>query len=117
MASKAARDDIISFFDNLFARRFSDAERALEAVKEKSFGNTEFKEGYTKALEGLLQSYRSGDERDFLIRAPFDKKSMGRYKKEFREFIKDGIHAPFDIGFFMAWSDLLQYRLDSEKDG
>jgi len=117
VASKAARDEIVTFFENLFTRRFSEAEKALEAIKEKRFGNTEFKEGYVKALEGLLLSYRSGDDRDFLNRAPFDTKSMERYKREFKAFIKDGIHAPFDIGYFMAWSDLVQYRLDTGKRG
>ena len=87
----------------------------LKVVREKRFGNTEFKEGYVKALEGLLLSYRSGDERDFLNRAPFDRKSMQRYKKEFRAFVRDGVHSPFDVGYFMAWSDLVQYRLDTKK--
>lgn len=117
MSSKSSRDDIITFFEGLFSRRFSDAEKALKVVRERRFGNTEFKEGYVKALEGLLLSYRSGDERDFLNRAPFDRKSMQRYKKEFRAFVRDGVHSPFDVGYFMAWSDLVQYRLDTEKKG
>jgi hypothetical protein len=116
MASKSTRNEVIAFFETLFARRFSDAERAIEAMKEKKIGDVEFKEGYVNALEGLLLSYRSGDERDFLNRAPFDKKSMARYKKEFTGFVRDGVRSPFDIGFFMAWSDLLQYRLYSEKE-
>ena len=115
MSSKTSRDDVITFFENLFARRFADAEKAIEVVREKRFGDTEFKEGYVKAMEGLLLSYRSGDERDFLNRAPFDRKSMQRYKKEFRAFVGDGVRSPFDVGYFMAWSDLIQYRLDTEK--
>jgi len=117
MSSKTGRDDIITFFDYLFARRFSDAERAIEVVREKRFGDTEFKDGYVKALEGLLLSSRSGDERDFMNRAPFDKKSMERYKKEFRSFVRNGVHSPFDIGFFLAWSDLVQYRINTIKEG
>lgn len=115
MASKAARDDIITFFENLFSRRFSDAEKAIGAIRERRFGNSEFKDGYVKALEGLLMSFRSGDERDFLNRAPFDAKSMRRYSKELRDFLKSGVRSPFDVGYFMAWSDLLQYRLENDK--
>ena len=107
MSSKTSRDDIITFFDSLSARRFAEAEKAIEVVREKRFGDTEFKEGYVKALEGLLLSSRSGDERDFLNRAPFDRKSMQRYKKEFRAFFGDGVRSPFDVGYFMAWSDMI----------
>lgn len=116
MSSKAARDEIVAFFENLSSRRFSEAEKAIEAVRERRFGNNEFKEGYVKALEGLLISCKSGDERDFLNRAPFDSRSMKRYRKQFRDFLKKGINSPFDIGYFMAWSDLVQYRLDNEKE-
>jgi hypothetical protein len=105
----------MTFFDNIFERKFSDAERDLKVVKENRFGDADFKEGYVKAMEGLLLSYRSGDERDFLTRAPFDKKSMDRYKKEFRSFLRNGVHSPFDVGFFLAWSDLIQYRLNAKK--
>ncbi len=115
MASKKARDDIIVFFENLLARRFSDAARAIEVIREKRFGKTEFKEGYINALEGLLISSRSGDERDFLNRASFDISSMKTYKKEFRSIVRNGINSPFDMGFFSAWSDLVQYRLNMEK--
>jgi hypothetical protein len=111
MSSKKSKNDKMTFFGNLFGRRFSEAEKALGVVKENSFGNADFKEGYVNALEGLLLSYRSGDERDFLNRAPFDKKSMQKYKKE------NGVHSPFDVGFFLAWSDLVQYRLNTEKKG
>jgi len=83
-------------------RRFTDASRALKELKKKSFGDPEFGEGYLKGLEGLLLSARTGDERDFLNRAPFDPQSMKRYKKEFSEFVKNGVHSPFDVGFFLC---------------
>ena len=115
MASKKAKDDVIAFFDNLEGRRFSDASRALQALKKKKLGDPEFREGYVKGLEGLLLSARTGDERDFLNRAPFDTTSMMRYKNEFSEFVKNGVRSPFDVGFFLAWSDMVQYRLKPGK--
>ena len=116
MASKKARDDVITFFENLGERRFRDASRALKVLKKKSFGDPEFREGYLKGLDGLLLSARTGDERDFLNRAPFDPQSMKRYKKEFSEFVKNGIRSPFDVGFFLAWLDMVQYRLKPGKN-
>lgn len=115
MSSKKTKADIISFFENLFERRFSEAEKNLTSVREKDLGNPEFKEGYLNALEGLLVSYRSGDERDFLNKAESDVKSMNGYRKQFRDLVKDGVHSQFDVGYFMAWSDLIQYRLDTKK--
>lgn len=117
MASKTARGDIINFFKSVLERRFSDAERAINAVREKQFGNDEFKAGYLNALEGILLSLRSGDVRDFLNKAPFDAKSMERYKREFGAFVREGVHTPFDTGYFSAWSDFTHYRRNMEKKG
>lgn len=115
MASKKTRGDVIDFFESLLARRFSDASRALKSIKEKRQGDTEFKEGYVNALEGLVLSFRTGDERDFLNRVHLDTDSMRMYRKKFRAFIRNGVRSPFDIGFFSAWSDLMQYRLNTER--
>lgn len=116
MASKRTRDDVITFFESLTARRFSDAGKALKDLREKKFGNKEFKDGYIMALEGLLLSSRTGDDRDFYNRAEFEtQKALNNYKKEFRSFVKEGVNTPYDIGFFQAWSDLVQYRSDNRK--
>ncbi len=115
MASKKTRDDVITFFESLTARRFSDAGKTLKELRGKNFGNKEFKDGYVMALEGLLLSSRTGDDRDFYNRADFETKSLNKYKKEFRSFARDGVRSPYDAGFFQAWSDLVQYRSDNQK--
>jgi len=117
MASRTARGDIIAFFKSVLERRFSDAERAMNAVREKRFGNSEFKAGYLNALEGILLSLRSGDTRDFLNKASFDAESMEGYRREFGAFVMEGAHTPFDVGYFSAWSDFMHYRLKSEEAG
>jgi hypothetical protein len=117
MSTKKARDDIVSFFENLKERRFADAAKAIKTIREKRFGDSEFQEGYTKALEGILVSFRTGDERDFLNRAPFDTKNLNRYKNGFRDYVKADFHSQFDVGYFMAWSDFVQYRLDTGESG
>jgi len=115
ISTNKARDDIISFYESLDERKFADAEKVINSIKEKRFGDTEFQEGYTKALEGILTSIRTGDERDFLNRAPFSEKDINRYRKDFREYVQEGVHSQFDVGYFMAWTDFLQYKLDVEK--
>jgi hypothetical protein len=115
MSSKIARDEIVTFFRSVMERRFTDAERALAAVREKRFGSSDFKAGYLNALDGILLSSRSGDPRDFINRVPFDVKSMGRYNREFLSFVKDGIHTSLDVGYFSAWSDFLHYQLNKMK--
>lgn len=113
IGSKATIGEVTKFFINLMERKFSDAERAIKSVKEEPFDDDEFKKGYLAALEGILLSSRSGDPRDFLNRASFDLKSIKKFRREFNAFIKNGIHTPFDVGYFSAWSDFLQHRLKS----
>jgi len=36
--------------------------------------------------------------------------------KEFKEFRKLPIRTQFDQGFFSAWTDIIQYRINTEKD-
>ncbi|MBM3292008.1 hypothetical protein FJY84_04955 [Candidatus Bathyarchaeota archaeon] len=109
------RESVILFYDSLIERRFSDAEKALTDVKEKRNINPDFKEGYVKALEGMLISAKSGDDRDFFNKAVYQKNEMERYSKDFRQIIQGGIHSPFDIGYFSAWSDFIHYRISITK--
>ncbi|MGD2201562.1 MAG: hypothetical protein PVJ38_08025 [Candidatus Bathyarchaeota archaeon] len=97
-------------------RRFANAEKAMETISEKRFSDGEFKKGYIHALEGILLSKRTGDDRDFFNRELFDKESKKRYRKSFQEFIKKGVRSQFDIGYFMAWSDMVQYLLDNDEE-
>jgi len=62
------RESVVNFFNNLLDRKFTDAERELENIRQKKFPDEEYRRGYTNALEGLLLSIRSGDERDFYNR-------------------------------------------------
>ncbi len=107
------RESVIVFFDNLLERRFTDAERELENIKEKKFPDDDYQNGYVNALEGLLLSVRSGDERDFYNRPPMNGKSQDDFIKEFKEFRKLPVRTQFDQGYFSAWTDILQYRVNT----
>lgn len=109
------RELLTRFLKNLFGRKFTDAERILESFKERDFINEEFKKGYLNALEGMLLSSRSGDERDFYNKANFNNKNLHEYKKEFSS-IRDKVSSSnFDRGYFSAWSDLTQYKRNIEE--
>ena len=108
------RESVVTFFDNLLDRKFSDAERELENLKQKRFPDAEYRTGYTNALEGLLLSVRSGDERDFYNRT-HNGKTLNDYVKEFKDFRKLPVRTQFDQGYFSAWTDILQYRINTDK--
>ena len=108
------RELVILFIKNLLERKFTDAERELQNIKQKRFPNKEYQLGYIKALEGLILSVRSGDERDFYNR-PNNGKTLDIYIKEFKEFRKFPVRTQFDQGYFSAWTDILQYRINTDN--
>ena len=110
-----AREDLSQFLSNALDRRFTDAERVLQDLKNRDLGDPEFKEGYLTALEGILLSVRSGDERDFFNKINFDLEKMENYREEFLEFNSSPIRTSYDMGYFSAWIDLIQYRINIEK--
>jgi len=114
-ATGKTREAVIVFFDAVIERRFSDADKALEEIRNRKNTNPEFHEGYIKALEGILTSARSGDERDFLNKASTTEEALEGYSKDFRDILQKGRPKPFDTGFFSAWLDLIHYRLATKK--
>jgi hypothetical protein len=109
------RESVILFLNNLLERKFTDAEKELENLKEKKFPDEEYQKGYINTLEGLLLSVRSGDERDFYNRTSMNNRSLDDYIKEFKEFRKLPNRTQFDQGYFSAWTDVLQFRINAEK--
>jgi len=109
------RESVVAFFGNLQERKFSEAERELENIKDKKFNDDEFKQGYMNALEGLLQSVRSGDEREFFNRANLTGENLKSYMTKFEEFRKVPTRTLFDSGYFTAWNDLLQFKRNIEE--
>ena len=105
-----ARESVLVFFTNMLDRKFTEAEKALSSLKQRKFQNEEFRAGYINALEGLLISVRSGDERDFYNRNNFEERGLKTYREEFKDLRKSLIRTQFDSGYFAAWSDIMQYQ-------
>jgi hypothetical protein len=113
--SGKTREIVANFIQYLLERKFTDAERTLDTMKERNFQNDDYKKGYVNAFEGMLLSSRSGDNRDFYNKGDFTKDAMKNFQVEFKSFRNGVIRSNFDAGYFTAWSDFLQYRSNLEK--
>lgn len=100
---------VTTFFQLLVKRRFAEAERELERIKQKMH-KTEWNRGYSRALQGMLIARKSNnDNYTFLSKLDLnDKDALKDYRKEFRGHVKNKLHENFDRGFFSAWSDCMR---------
>ena len=103
---------VVRFFQLVKNRRFAEAERVLERIRQKT-NETEWNSGYIHALDGILLAQKSGDSYSFIKNVNFDdEKELKKFRKEFLKEYKNKIHADYDRGFFAAWAD---YMLTSKK--
>ena len=104
---------VVRFFQLLKGRKFAEAERVLERVKENT-NSTEWNSGYIHALDGVLLSQKTNDSYAYVNNVNFeDEKDLKKSRKEFLKEYKNKIHTDFDRGFFAAWAD---YMLISTRD-
>lgn len=98
---------VVRFIQLLKARRFAEAERVLERIKD-STNSTEWNSGYIHALEGALVCQKSNDSYSFLVNIDLDNtKDLRKNRKEFLKEYKNKVHKDFDRGFFAAWADFM----------
>lgn len=77
----------------------------------------EWNRGYLQALNGILLTQKSSDERyAFLANLDLDdEKTIRKHRRDFLNQIKSEFHAEYDRGFFSAWSDFLRVILKLKK--
>ena len=95
------------FFQNVESRAWTDAEKELDTIRQKA-ENSPWHKGYVKALEGLLLTYRTNDDKYiYLPRALANKteESVNKLREEFEEFASNEIHGEYDRGYFKALED------------
>ena len=98
---------VVRFIQLLKGRRFAEAERVLERIKE-STNSTEWNSGYIHALDGALLSQKSNDSYAFLANIDLeDGKNLRKNRKEFLREYKNKVHQDFDRGYFAAWADFM----------
>ena len=102
---------VTRFFQLLTERMFAEAERVLERLR-KRVRKTEWNRGYLQALSGMLLAQKSGDQYVFLSNIDFSNKDeLRKYRREFLEYAKGGLHADYDRGFFSAWAEYMRVLL------
>jgi hypothetical protein len=88
-------------------RAWTDAEKELDAIRQKA-ENALWHKGYVKALEGLLLTYRTNDDKYIYlpkILASRGEESINQLRKDFGEFAANEIHGEYDRGYFKALED------------
>lgn len=105
-----------NFLGHVEARAWTDAEKELDVIRQKSDGS-QWARGYVKALEGLMLTYRSNDDKYvFLPKALANRneETINALRKEFGEFAANDLHGEYDRGYFKALEDYVA-SLSSEK--
>ncbi|PVX25275.1 MAG: hypothetical protein CW691_05110 [Candidatus Bathyarchaeum sp.] len=98
---------VVRFFQLLKGRKFAEAERVLERIRQKT-NETEWNSGYIHALDGVLLAQKSNDSYAFVTNMNLeDEKELKKSRKEFLKEYKNKIHSDFDRGFFAAWADYM----------
>lgn len=97
------------FFQFILNKNFKEAEEQLEKIKmkiEKSPENF----GYLKALEGIMLTLKSNDEKLYLKKVEFkDEKEISKLKAEFSFHARNELHGDYDRGYFKALLDYLNF--------
>ena len=108
MTAEGSRNAVSQYFHFIIERRFGDAEKKLEEVKQ-AFGQSKQEAGYLKALEGLLLTYRSSNDNYlYLTNVELSSKNVEALKKEFNEQAESPLHADYDKGYFSALVDFMR---------
>jgi hypothetical protein len=90
------------FFQAVIDRRIADAEKELDTVRT-SLPATETGKGYLKALEGLLLTAKSNEDKYlYLSKVEKTTKNFKVLRREFGREAKNPLHGDFDRGYFEA---------------
>jgi hypothetical protein len=95
-------------FQALIERRIADAEKELDTIRA-TLPSTESAKGYLKALEGLLLTAKSNEDK-YLYLSKIEKtpKNLKTLRREFSQQTKNGLHGDFDRGYFQALESYLR---------
>ena len=95
------------FLEHVEARAWTDAEKELDVIRQKS-DDSQWSRGYVKALEGLMLTYRTNDDKYIFlpkVLASRTEDTVSNLKKEFSEFASNELHGEYDRGYFKALDD------------
>jgi len=100
------------FFQYVIERRITEAEKELDSIRTV-IPPTEMGKGFLKALEGLMLTARSNNDR-YLYLSKIEKtpKKLKELRKEFAKESTNNLHASYDIGYFRALENYMR-KLES----
>ena len=102
-----------NFFQAVVERRNSDAEKELDALRAK-MPATELAKGYFKALEGLLLTAKSTDDKYlYLAKIEMTPTKLKTLRREFAHHGANVLHSDYDRGYFQAIENYVR-RLERE---
>lgn len=104
------------FFQLIAERKLTEAERELDAIRQ-SIGSSDWGRGTLKALEGLLLTEKSNNDKFlYLSKIGLDQKDAKKLKTEFLRFSSNKLHAEYDRGYFRTLADYMKVVADMNPD-
>lgn len=102
-------DTFQKFFESIFYRRIKESEKNLEEIMLGEKIDSKKKEGYLKALEGLLLTIKSNDDKYlYFSKTSFDPSVLETLRKEFKDHVESSLHSDYDRDYFSALLDYLK---------
>jgi hypothetical protein len=100
---------VTRYFQLIVKRKFTEGLRELERISAK-MQKTEWNRGYYQALYGMYLSQKNtNDDYSFFSKFDFaDIKTLHKYRREFLEHTRNGLHADYDRGYFSAWAGCMR---------
>jgi hypothetical protein len=100
---------VIRYFQLIVKRKFTEGQRELERINAK-MQKTEWNRGYYQALHGMFLSQKNiNDGYSFFSKFDFaDNVTLHKYRREFLEHTRNGLHADYDRGYFSAWAGCMR---------
>jgi len=102
-------DNFLKFFESLVQGRLKESEKNFERIIIGEGMDSEKKRGYIKALEGLLLTLKSSDDKYlYFAKESFDDDTLHKLEKEFTDHINDPLRSEYDRGYFSALVDYIK---------
>ena len=109
--------EVARFLQQVGQRAWTDAEKELDNIRQKSDGE-QWSRGYVKALEGLLLTFRTNDDKYIYlprVLATATGEAVNALRIEFEQFSANDIHGEYDRGYFKALQDFLSSSPDQDQ--
>ncbi len=95
---------VAKFLQHMEERAWTEAEKELDIIRQK-LENSAWSRGYVKALEGLLLTKRSNDDKYLYLPKALENKTeeaINSLRNGFVEFASNELHGEYDRGYFKA---------------